>query len=109
MFIAEILNQLKGTNKIDLANLPSYRDFSIWYGMDQSFLKTQLDYWKNVYETLPPRLIMPSSKPRTSTLNPYAVSDKQEIDSKLLLQIEDLKRKHALTDYMFYMAVFMFI
>ena len=74
--------------------------------MDQSFLKTQLDYWKNVYETLPPRLIMPSSKPRTSTLNPYAVSDKQELDSKLLLQIEDLKRKHALTDYMFYMACF---
>jgi len=92
-----------------LEELPlQYSDYATWQRnqMTESWMASQVAYWKKHLEGAPPRLELPTTRPRTALENFWGGICNRALPEDLGNDLRTLSRRHAVTPFMTLLASF---
>src|SRR6185503_7949132 len=92
-----------------LENLPiQYADFSVWQQdwLQSKGLETELTYWKQKLQNLPPVLELPTDRPRPAVQSDHGSCESLLLSTSLTRSLDELTRQEGLTMFMTMLAAF---
>jgi amino acid adenylation domain-containing protein len=96
-------------NSSPLPELPiQYADYTLWQRdeMDSDALRSQLDYWKTQFETIPPVLELPGDRSRPAVQSYRGELYRHVIPASVFDPIKRLARQEGATAFMVFLAAF---
>jgi amino acid adenylation domain-containing protein len=92
-----------------LPELPiQYADYTLWQRdeMDSDGLRSQLDYWKTQFETIPPVLELPGDRSRPAVQSYRGELYRHAIPASVFDPVKRLARQEGATAFMVFLAAF---
>ncbi|MEH2198511.1 amino acid adenylation domain-containing protein [Nostoc sp.] len=112
VFLQEIALLYKGFLTRSSLPLPSvsiqYKDFAHWQRqwLQGEILQTQLSYWKQQLEGMPPALQLPTDRPRPVVQTSHGAQQSIELSEAVIKQLKAIARQQGITLFMLLLAAF---
>ncbi|MEH2438441.1 MAG: amino acid adenylation domain-containing protein [Nostoc sp.] len=112
VFLQEIALLYKGFLTRSSSPLPSvsiqYKDFAHWQRqwLQGEILQTQLSYWKQQLEGMPPALQLPTDRPRPAVQTSHGAQQSIQLSEAVIKELKAIARQQGITLFMLLLAAF---